>query len=210
MLSHKGKKFCNAETCIDLEKKKVRFSYPSKKYNENLCFFFHNFYFSFGLIIGVICWYRLTTMWLASYGYSLDDLRTIFRLVFALSIFLFIVGGGALFGYISLLIHKFSKSARDAYPKTSAINIMKLIPKDKSNKINLEHKISKVHYIDGKKLIIFNYDIVLFNYCYIGCNKIKKIITKSVDYNAKNDHHEFIAIFLFEKKIKDGVLIYNS
>ncbi len=204
-----GKKFSNAETNIDLEKKEVIFRYLSKNYNENLTFFSHSLYIIIGVIIGGISGYRFPHMWANRYGYELIDLNIYAQSFISIpTLFLCIIGGMILFGYISLLIHKYSKTARESFPKTNAFS-----NRGKTYEINLKNKISKIHKIEGKKLIIFNYSITYFKYCYIGYNKIKKIITKSVEpieYDSKKDHCNFIAIFIFKKPIKDGYLYYKT
>ncbi len=201
-----GNRFSNAEIDIDMKKKEVSFSYPSKSYNKNSSFFYHSFYMLVGVITGAICGIILPLMWLSNYGYTTLDMNLEYRLISVLFFALCIYGVMVLFGYISLFLHKYSKVARDSFPKTNAI-----ISPSKNYEINLKHKISKIHKIEGNKLIIFNYDIVFFKYCYIGYNKIKRIITKSVDYDAKEkEHNDFIAIFIFEKPIKDGYLYYKT
>ena len=201
-----GKKFGNAEIDIDIKKKEISFHYPNKNYNENDSFFFHSFYVVLGLIIGLICGSILPKMWLINHGYIMEDLNILYQILAILFLFLCTIGGMVLFGYISLFLHKYSKAARDSFPKTNA-----LIHSTNEFEINLKHKISNIHKIEGKKLIIFNYDIVYFKYCYIGYNKINKIITKSVDYDKKKEEHmKFIAIFLFDKPIKEGFLYYRT
>ena len=200
-----GKKFSNAETNIDVKKKEVSFRYPNEKYNENLSFFTNGFYIILGLVVGAICGLRLPIMWANKYNY---DYFIIDPTAVTLILFMIIygVGGLILFGYISLFLHKYSKAARDSFPKTNAIA---LFPRQRY-KINLEHKISKVHIIEGKKLILFDYSISFFQYCYIGYNKIERIITKSVEHDKDKEHYDFIIIFLFEKPIKEGYLYYKT
>jgi len=208
-MKKKGKKFGNAEVTIDMRSKKIKFNYPNKQYNPNLSFFCHYFYNLVGTILGAISGFHIPIKWLNSYGYSIMDINIFFYIIYVTIIVLSLLGGLTLFGYISLFLHKFSKTARDSFPKTNAITKTLLASK---RKINLENKISRVHYITGKKLIIFNYGIVLFDYCYIGNNKIRKILTKSIEYNIKQgeEHTEFIVIFLFEKPIKEGILYYKT
>ncbi len=201
-----GKQFNNAEVNIDLKKKEIKFNYPFKKHNQNKSFFFNSLYVTTGAVIGFIYGSILPYKWIDNYGYDASYMNWIYQIASIFFLVLCVIGGIILLGYISIFIHTHSKTARDSFARTNAI-----ISTRQKYKINLKHKISNIHKIEGKKLIIFNYDIVFFEYCYIGYNKIRKIITKSVDYdNKKKEHNNFIAIFTFDKPIKEGYLYYKT
>jgi len=214
-MKYRGKKYCNAETSIDLENKKVRFFYPLKRYNENLSLFYNASYIIFGAIYGLYVSGQLEIIWLYTNGfYNSEGFIPNYVICKIAFIFLMGIGGMALFGYISLLLHKCSKTARDSYPKTSAImkNLIHLLfGNNRWNELDLKKKYSKYHYITNNKLYLFDYDIVSFRYKYIGDNKIRRIRTKCVDYKHKNkyDPTEFIAIFFFQLPITDGILMYR-
>ncbi len=201
MKQHRSKWAGNAEVEIDYIKKKVSFKHPAKR-NENLSYFTHSFYTTLGYIFGIVMW-GIIIKWTDFVKYAES---TIISLLITLFLVLYAYGGRILFGYISILIHKISPTARKAFPKTNSITTF-LMSRKKT--IDLSQKYSKNHYIDKNKLILFNYDIAYFRFKYEGKNKLLKVNTKSVEKKKKKgEHYNFIAIFTFKDIIKRGILNY--
>lgn len=199
-MEHLGKKFSNAETTIDLINKKVDFNYPGKYYNENLCFFKHNFFMLLSALLSLLISLPLT------YYFNINSIYNLFFLLFfVLLIYIVCI---IINGYYSLLIHKYSKTMRNCFARTNAIFL-----NGKKFKIDLSNKYSKKYIIENNKLYILNYSIVKFNYSYIGDNPILKIETKCIEdlkKLTKIDPIEFICIITFKENIKDGILIYTG
>jgi hypothetical protein len=204
-LIKKGEGFSNAEVTIDMKTKKVDFNYPSKnKVSDDFRFFYHSFFIIVGIVSG---WFILvaTDLFLKNHGYEeLNFLGSIIVLIICLLAFFSCIIMNC---YYSLIIHKSSQRMRDYYPKSNALLHNIVYGK---NQIDLTKKFSKRHFIEIDKLYIFDYKIDLFDYAYIGDNKISKIETKCVDKNkSKVDVYDFIAIVTFEKPLVDGYFIYR-
>ena len=207
MKQHYGKYAGNAEVDIDMVTKEVSFNYPETSVNENLAYFTNNFYLTFGLFYG----YFFVIVFTSTIKLIiLEWIKGLPPIVVSIFVFIFfslvIFGSMVLFGYISLLIHKFSPNARKAFSKTNAI--FSRIKKER--KIDCSKNFGRWHYIHDKTLVLFRYSIVYFDFLYEGKNKLLRFKTKSVEKEKhKGMHFKFIAFFEFEKPLTEGVLRYK-
>ena len=193
----------NCEIEIDYIAKTVSFKVRSRE-KQNLNYFYHNFYFIVGILFGIILIIEIlfkfkdfiNTIVFLDWG-----IRIFYNIGLPTFIILIVAGSTVLFGYISLAIHKFSKTAREAYPKTNAI--LEFLKEKK--KIDLRDKESKYHIIHKNKLTILSTSVVSFKYCYIGYNKI----TKLKSYFPNKKHLDMRTLITFRKPIVDGLFIWR-
>jgi len=200
-----GKYAGNAEVDIDVPHKKVTFNYPYGYVNEDLAYFTHTFYLLLGSGFGY-CFFIVTAPFNRHFmtGVPLQAQLLILGFMFLLEqVFWLIV-----FGYISLILHKCSKTARVAFSKTNAIPFY-LKP---SKKLDLSKPYGKKYYIHDNKLILWDYSIAYFEYLYEGSNTLLRFYTKSVEDKPHLDrriHYKFIAFFEFADPLVSGYMTYK-
>ena len=98
------------------------------------------------------------------------------------------ISGLIILGYTSIIVHNLSKTARIKFPITNAI--MKGRPEWKKIQIKEKKQIYSDGYKHDNKFIHWYYDIVKFEYKYIGDNKLKRVYTKSVEPEGTKGEHK--------------------
>ena len=205
------KEYRNAETTIDYDKQKVSFKYVDKLgFKERYAAYEQNtFYFVLSILLGLFIGFLVLRNYTTKY---LDETNIILQTIILLALTSY--ASYKYMGIASNIIHTLSPTAHKNFPKTNTFLLNLRQPKKvdlSKGKYQLVGETEQPNIIiNNKKLIITDYSIGLMNYSYIGTNKIRKIQTKKVYTTDYTEPHPFyVAIFTFQNKIRDGILLYK-
>lgn len=229
-VSVKGITGLNAETKIDYENKKIEFEYPvlkgknekEKKWRINYAYYNDNRGMVFYLIIKAILYFAicLTPMYFVpelSNARYVDQEKVMIYIIWLLIFTMF--AWMWLWGMIQLTLNTFWKRYRENYPKAQANSIFRRMMYKKREYQDKEYDLTKDEnetlikeciIVKGNQIFILDYDVVSFNYKYIGENKLIKVETKSIENeDHKREHGNFICMMTFKKPVTEGTLKYG-
>jgi hypothetical protein len=190
----------NAEVTIDVPGKTVSFVPAGRNVNPNLGYFINRYYIFLGLFVGGV--YSLVWMTLYKAVLPLEVLVSCLVVLGLMSFWL------VFFASLSVFIHNRSSLARKNVGYTNSF----LVVKKRRSVVfeDLQKPFFPGGLIMGHTVVVYDYDVVKFEYSYVGENELLRVETKSVEPPGhKGEHYRFIALFTFKAPLTEGLLSWR-
>lgn len=212
----KGRNLGNAEVNINYETGRTKFKYNAHV-SARMTYFNHRLFILCGWFLFLSLFFTYFLPYLLDVCIAINSLYGLSTAKFAacLLIFLPILASFKFaefcsyctFGWLSVYAHEKIPYLRKNFASISSIGI----------KATSFFDLKKYDYVNGKfftidkTLVIFNYDIIYYQFLYEGNNRVVRFYTKSGEPSSHvGEHHRYLAYVIFEKPINEGRFYFRK